>query len=69
MAIDTRHWYIDKLRKLTGYTERARFRVSLGAARRRRERLVGWVQLLLGFGAASGLAVAVLLLARRWLEA
>lgn len=60
MAIDQRDWYIEKLRRITGYVERAAFRVSLGEQRRNRERrkqheglavLVAW---FLGFMAVAG---------------
>lgn len=58
MAMDQRDYWIDRLRKRTGYRERARFRMSEAEIQRQRNRR-GWLVWLLA--AASFLLAAWLL--------
>lgn len=47
MSVDDRDWYVDDVRKKSGYVERAAFRINLGQAKRiaeRRRRLSDWVR-------------------------
>lgn len=67
MALETRDWYVTRLRRATGYIERAAFRVSLGDFKREREgqaRRLGWLCLALVLGVAVGLAGLALVLLR-----
>jgi len=51
MAIDTRDYYLEQLRKRTGYTERAAFRVPLGRPR--------WIKPTTGPSTGAAILVAV----------
>ena len=62
MAIDQRDWYVEKLRRITGYVERAALRVSLGEQRRKRKQLEqreGLTVLLAWFIAILAVTVAL----------
>ena len=60
MSIDTRDWYRDLLRKKTGYTERAHFRISFGELERRKYRRAwrrNWLVLAAVVTAIAAIAV------------
>ena len=68
MSIDSRDWYVDKLRKANAYVEKAAFRISIGEARRKRERRQGWGQLLGAFALVLGVAFVALILLKLMLS-
>lgn len=58
MAIDTRDYYRDKIRKKTGYVERADFRVSEHDAARRRHAKAwrgNWIKFCVFLAVMAGL--------------
>ena len=62
MSIDSRDWYVDKLRRANSYVETARIRISIGEARRKRERRQGWGNLLGAFAIVLAASFAALIL-------
>ena len=62
MSIDSRDWYVDKLRKANAYVEKARFRISIGESRRNKERRQGWGTLLFAFAIVLASAFLALFL-------
>lgn len=59
MGIEDRDWWLDRLRRRTGYSERAQFRVSRGQRQRRRS-AVRFFAIVGGIVGAGWVAVALL---------
>lgn len=63
MAIDQRDWYVDKLRKKTGYVERSSFRESMADIGRRKLR-AAWFRSVFVLALFGALLLALLYVMR-----
>ena len=65
MATDNRDWYTDRIRKKTGYTEKADFRVSYGELERRKHRLAWFKNIITLVACIVGFFVLIAVLKAR----